>query len=909
MKRSESIKKLLQLKTHPDLAGLYHDGMEVQVNVSRSGGDRVDGEFRGREWHAWTDGFNQWKSFRIPLNANSDPVDTDTEMTFDLAKYTESIGMTGWDWKAKRSIWVGFDFDSIAGHSEKHQKKLDAAELQMIRDNVAEIPWVTLRASTGGSGLHLYVFIDQSPEVNNHTEHAALARSVLGKLSALTGFDFSSRVDVCGGNLWVMHTKTGEYTQSMPGLRLIKQGIPLLDVPVNWRDHLNAINRGVGSKRSVPKFVEDAGESADDFESVFAKLNRVPLDEEHKALFRYLDEIRALWWWDPQRWMCVCHTSDLKGAHSRLGMRGMFDTLSLGTEHGQDQNCFAYPARSGGWIIRRHTRGVAEADTWEQDGQGWTKCTLNMIPDLKTAARIYGGIEHKSGGFMFTEASMAAKAASLLGAVIEIPSKIGNNTAQLKEGKDGKLIFEIDNKAGMSVDQMKGWWADKSKLTRLYNVRQPSQDQGLTETYDDLTRHLITESGGDYGWVINVDGNWHAEPMQHVSVFLQNQGVTSQDVKKVLGGAVARCWKMVNQPFQPEYPGDRKWNRDAAQLRFAPSKDKDQLHYPTWFKILSHVGRSLDQVVLEDKWCKDHNVLTGADYLKLWISALFQKPYCQLPYLFFYGDQDCGKSMLHEAVGLLMTKGYVNANTAIQSVQQFNGELQTAILCYIEEVNLSKNPLALSRIKEWVTCLYMSIHGKHRDPFGIPNMTHWMQFANGPDHCPIFKGDTRIVVVKVGSIPKENKIPKPEMLGLLEKEASDFLAELLRIDLPDAPGRLLLPVLATDEKRAIESSNQSDLEAFVTEKGHVIPGETESFMDFYNRFCDHTGSPNPHPDWSKVAVGKALRLIKGIVKGKIKKYQSQTYVGNFTFNKPDECLPDQKPWVYCPNNDDDIIQL
>ena len=37
-------------------------------------------------------------------------------------------------------------------------------------------------------------------------------------------------------------------------------------------------------------------------------------------------------------------------------------------------------------------------------------------------------------------------------------------------------------------------------------------------------------------------------------------------------------------------------------------------------------------------------IKTGADYGLLWAAFCLREPYRKLPYLFFYGDQDCGKS-------------------------------------------------------------------------------------------------------------------------------------------------------------------------------------------------------------------------------------------------------------------------
>ncbi len=104
-------------------------------------------------------------------------------MAFDLAAHAVGIGMTGWNWQARESLWVGFDFDAITGHSDAHAAKLTDAELKAVR----RTPPATSRGSPSaaarrGSGLHLYVYLDGYP-TENHTEHAALARAILGMMS------------------------------------------------------------------------------------------------------------------------------------------------------------------------------------------------------------------------------------------------------------------------------------------------------------------------------------------------------------------------------------------------------------------------------------------------------------------------------------------------------------------------------------------------------------------------------------------------------------------------------------------------------------------------------------------------------------------------------------------------------
>ena len=170
--KTEAVKYLLTKHTHPDLAALYDPGLEVQVSVAQDGGDRVDKEFKGKTYGVWTDGRTEWKSFRIPRNADSDAEDNDGPMNFNLEAHVEGIGMTGWDWRRRVSLWSAYDFDSIVGHAEGHRGKLTDEELAEVKRRAMSIPWVTVRKSTGGKGIHLYVFLPDVPTAN-HTEHAA----------------------------------------------------------------------------------------------------------------------------------------------------------------------------------------------------------------------------------------------------------------------------------------------------------------------------------------------------------------------------------------------------------------------------------------------------------------------------------------------------------------------------------------------------------------------------------------------------------------------------------------------------------------------------------------------------------------------------------------------------------------
>ena len=53
---------------------------------------------------------------------------------------------------------------------------------------------------------------------------------------------------------------------------------------------------------------------------------------------------------------------------------------------------------------------------------------------------------------------------------------------------------------------------------------------------------------------------------------------------------------------------------------------------------------------------------TGVNISLAWIAWIIRFPFSPLPYLFLYGPENSGKSIFHEAIALLMTKGCVPAD-------------------------------------------------------------------------------------------------------------------------------------------------------------------------------------------------------------------------------------------------------
>lgn len=868
MLTTESVRVFLESSTWPDLAELYDPEMEVQVNVARDNGEPVDGKKK-----VYTDGIQQWKSFRIPYKADSEPQYEDRQLNFDLGAHVEAVGMSGWNWKRGTSMWVGFDFDAIVGHSPTHGKKLSADHLNKIREAVEEVPYVTVRASTGGHGLHVYVFLAGVP-TKTHTEHAALARAILDKLSFDCGYDLNSAVDVCGAILWVWHRKLN---QSAGGLKLLKRGETLKEIPKNWRDHIVAVS---GRKaKSKPAFVTD--QTAEElFDTLSSHRHKVQLDDSHKALIRWLKdpEHKTYAEFNVEHNMLITHTAGLLDAFNALGFQGIFKTISEGTDR-FDQNCFAFPMKNGAWVVRRFTRGTQEAETWERDDKGWTRCFLNKAPNFRLACISKGGIEVKEGGFLFEHTYDALKAVSALGMSIEVPARYQTRSAALKELKDGKLYMTMREDVGDNRIDLPDWLFEKDTWKKVLQKPFSQYEEVDSVDHDNVVRCLVS-NGKAIGWALNTSNDvWIMHPDKNITIYLRSLGMDPNRIAQVMGSGVSKYWTIVNKPFQPEYPGDRQWNRDAAQLAVTPTLGNDNLNYPHWSKVLKHLGKGLDEPLSRDAWAQMNNITTGEEYLRLWIASVIKYPTQPLPYLFFFGKEDCGKSVFCESLELIIKNGIVKADSALMNPSNFNGELEHSVICYIEETDLSqpKSKSILNRLKDYVTANNILLHVKNLTPCMIPNTTHWVQFGNHMEYCPAFPGDSRIVVLNVEALDPLEMIPKRQLLDALHDEAPDFLRSILDLELPPTPSRLNIPVIKTVEKAILMEQNQSPTEMFLENNTFRIPGAVVDVEEFFQAFLA-TLDPIERNKYKKSDLIKILPMGQKV--GKSTRHGARRVVSN-----------------------------
>ena len=801
----------------PYLLPRYTTDLETQIMCSS------DGE-PGDDPGTYTADGEVWGNKRWPYQAGTDPSYGDPEIKFSPAARVDRVGTTWWDYVNKRSVAVGIDIDSSDGHAEttntNHKEQIDG-----IIEKLNGLDYVTIVRSTGGKGIHVYVFFDQSnlPPAKNHHEHTIVARKTLELISQDIGYPLKDHVDCVGSVFWIWAKSS---PQGHPGFSLVKEGVPLDS------GRLATINLPTPTVR---------GRSQVDFEVV-------QLDDRHKEI---LEAVSAQpYYFNVRSDMNLIHTHTCAIRDAIAGglkILGTFETNSNGDDP-QTPNCFLAPQAKG--IFRVYRFGQAQHEpNWEFKG-GKNFCTLNDAPSVqeqivKHAYKKIAGRYHLS-----TEAihEIAATMGESLGPnlpkdvwAIFTPTEV-TLCAKMEKGPSAEVIRQLKAQGIEPHPEVpEGWSVEGDLLVRVLKptVEVRTLDDRLLAKSDELYR-CIEQGGKPQGWCFKkADGNWS---------FMDNRTQVEKNAKVRIGTDFyeraltvmsERPWNVEVTPFAPEYPGNRTWNTNAPGLKVEPAESGGD--HPHYDMVLEHIGSELDTPVLASEWCRKGNITTGADYLRCWLACLIHHTDQPLPYLFLVGPQNSGKSVFHEMCKYLFSGGTASAGGAL--VNNHNEELDGCFLVNVEERDLSdKRAGAYAKIKEWVTARELNIHAKYKKPYDTKNYLHFVQTANNTTFLPMEDGDTRVVAIDVPALTKV--MPKSVMEKHFEREAPRFLRTLLNTVVPPPVDRLRIPTLKTETKELMERRAMSPLMNFSTDSMFARDGQKIEIGELVSAFKKWAESNN-----------------------------------------------------------------
>lgn len=758
--RSEAIPRFLQ-RQDSIFADKYRHGFEVQVLTYDN--NEVNCLEKGRPYNTCDkDGFTY-----IGNKIQSYPLDL----------FADLIGFSGWNPLESKSYGVGFDFDAVAGHATTGTRNL-----KEVQAAVSKLPYVEIVRSKSGTGLHLWVWLAEPIETKSRTQHKAVARSILSKMSLDSGYHLDGSVDVFGGNMWIWSKDANDENQ---GHCLIKKGALLEDVP-DWRPHLDVVK---GKRKRVA--ICD-GEPDFDYP-------RERLDTEHRRVIDDLYKTGFHTSWNEDHGCLVTHAHAL----GQIESKGIYETDSPGNSP-TDPNAFIFPAPNGAWRVYRFGTGCSEAKTWDTSGE-WTHCDFNSTPTLEVMAKVCGATKLPSTtmeGIIFSDIESATYALKAYGVAVDFPSFAQGRDIALKIVK-GKTILDFQR---IDLDdaheaRSKGWSKQRGTWAQSIKIESEPAKPDYAAMSRSRVRYVSKDGKGENSYVMTDRGCWESRPEGKVRDQLAYWGIRGGLQQDLLGWCSEHPYRLESIPFAPEYPGERIWNRDSAQLKFPPADRPGPT--PHWDKVLSHLGAGLDSAVADNDLCQTLGIETGQQYLERWIANAIREPHRRLPILaLFSPEQDTGKSTLHEALDTLLTaKGVEQADKALSNDRGFNIELKGVPFCVIEETNLAKYQDAYNRLKAWNTNLTLSYEEKRESVFKFRNYMHFLICVNHRHYIPIEPGDTRFVLWRVARIKPGDMIPKPILMDHLVKEGPFFLHRLFQLDIENIVDRHTLPVLSTLEKQ------------------------------------------------------------------------------------------------------------
>ncbi len=294
-------------------------------------------------------------------------------------------------------------------------------------------------------------------------------------------------------------------------------------------------------------------------------------------------------------------------------------------------------------------------------------------------------------------------------------------------------------------------------------------------------------------WIFkDADGSWNRTNQSEAINVLRAKKFKSPPA--VLGDLRLNEYSIVFRPFEPEYLPGRKWNPGAPQFACVPQEGK----HPTWDLMWNHLGESLEDGI--DATCRELGIHSGDHYLQLWVKSILTNPSQLLPYLFFFSaGGNTGKSSFGHSLPYLIKNG-VDEITPESLLGQFTSELESKVVCCLEEVDLNRGH-AYAKLKAVMTSPFVNIRRMRTDPYPVRNHNHFVHTAQNPDFVPVENEDTRIVFGEVS--PLEKLIDAHEFRPRLEAEAPAMLHRLLTMPMSKPRGRFWLPVLNTAIKEVI----------------------------------------------------------------------------------------------------------
>lgn len=773
---------------------------------------------------------------------------TDRRHSVPIGSKLLAAGTAFWHWTAKKHTTIAIDIDTDDGHAEG----LSARAFSSAFDACCQLPWLEIRRSSGGKGLHVFPQFSRPVEVSSRAEASALANAVLTVASRETNFDLRAAKDCAGCNIWIFKADA-----ALNAYEIVKEATAALDpddLPPGWREAKEAAKHKV---QFAPSTVE--------------------LSPEHLEIEKQIQSLNYSLIYVPELGCYHIHTHSLQEAYHKYGYRGYFATASQGTDPGKP-NGYMFPLPVRGFLVKRF--GNAMEDPSWFDGPNGQYALLNVEAPFEKAVQHFS-LNRTTKGYAFARTNLE-KMLKAIGVNLSIPDVFVGRTLFVKPIKgDAQIVVEKQASDGPIDD----WTPTDKTWQRSFPIPNESEafiHAGVVQV-SDVVRAISTDKESSR-WCISTDGNWIGTTASEISNVLVAHQVRPA---ATMGLMREKPYHLVFEPFQDEYLPGRRWNRDARQLACQPASEPGDT--PTWDAIFNHIGSGLDDDVANDQACRSLGIISGAQYLQLWVKLLLEKPHQRTPYLFLASRQNnTGKTSLGASICHLIDPGVAEINEEAL-VDKFTGELEGKVLCLIEELDLrDQRNKAYATLKRVLTSKTLTIRRMRTDAYNVPNFTHFIHTANNAGYVPVESEDMRIVMIKVPPITEF--IDSLKFEEGVKREAPTILRKLFDMPLPEPCGRFWLPVVQTSLKENVLTGIHNDeltveeegVSRFVADCLRCVPDQmvsTNMALTRYFDYCAQNGLPSVQRSAFLSTMNERLNMNVGKKQVRVEGKQLWHYTG------------------------------
>jgi hypothetical protein len=154
------------------------------------------------------------------------------------------------------------------------------------------------------------------------------------------------------------------------------------------------------------------------------------------------------------------------------------------------------------------------------------------------------------------------------------------------------------------------------------------------------------------------------------------------------------------------------------------------------------------------------NICSGDEeayqYLRKWLSAVFQYPDAVHTAIVLCGSQGVGKNSFVEPLGVLLGAHYTPLSSITELVSNFNYHLKNAVLIHANEALWGGNKKEIGTVKAMITEQTCLIEGKGKDRIVVRNFKHVILSSNEDWPVHLDPDDRRFFVLNVSDKHKED---------------------------------------------------------------------------------------------------------------------------------------------------------